>query len=181
MSHRSIRFGVIDEESNDKGPYKLARVKADGKKMDIELIDTTGVEGSPLKGSRVLILTPDGDDGKAVGIVYGPPVSQRTDKQKPGEVTYKNHATGTAVTFKANGDMVVDCVNDQVVTIKGKCTVTAGDRLTLKAPLVVVDGPARFKDDVIMEKNLDVSKDIANGGNMTTIGEHRDANGKHKP
>jgi hypothetical protein len=107
MANRSIRFGVIHEVSNDKGPYKLAKIMADGKKMDVELMDITGVEGSPLKDSRVIIFTPDGDDGKAVAIVYGPPVKDRTDLQKPGEVTYKNHKTNNKIVHKDNGDTIV--------------------------------------------------------------------------
>lgn len=170
-SHRSIRFGVVHEPSNDKGPYKLARVMADGKAMDVELMDITGVEGSPLKESRVIIFTPDGDDGKAVGIVYGPPIKERTDGQKPGEVTYKNHKTGTVTRLKDNGDMEIEVKGDQRITITGTGTI--------KAPTLILDADVQIKGNVQMDKNLHVTLDIANGGNMTTVGLHRDGAGGH--
>lgn len=112
MSNRNIRFGTVHEESNDKGPFKLGKVMADGKVMDVEFMDMTGSEGSPMKDSRVVIFTPDGDDGKAVAMVFGPPVKDRTDGQKPGEVTYKNHKTGSKVQMADDGSINTTSAKD---------------------------------------------------------------------
>lgn len=139
MTTRAIRFGVIHEESADKGPYKLATVMADGKPMDCEIADLTGIEGSPLKDSRVLLLTPDGDDGKAIGIVYGPPVKDRTDGQKPGEVTYKNHKTGNKIVHDKDGntqmktakDVVEDIGQNQTTKAAGTIKINTGGLLLL--------------------------------------------------
>lgn len=105
---RSIRIGVVMEESNDKGPFKIVKVMADGKPMDLTVLDITGSEGSPLKDSPVLILTADGDDGRAYGIIAGPPTKDRTDAQKPGEVTYKNHKRGQSVMLSDDGSIKAD-------------------------------------------------------------------------
>lgn len=103
-----IKFGVLHEESKDKGPFKLGVVMSDGKKMDAEILDMTGCEGSPIKDSRCLIFTPDGDDGKAVALIFGPPVKDRTDEQKPGEVTYKNHKKGQFIKMDDDGNIMVN-------------------------------------------------------------------------
>lgn len=169
MSHhaRYMRFGVIHDTSNDKGPYKLVKAMADGKKMDVEVMDITGVEGSPLKDSRLLILTPDGDDGKAVGLVYGPAVKDRTDQQKPGEVTYKNHKTGTVTTFRDNGDIEIDCKNDQIIKVKGNSTLTADGNVKIEASEITLKGSLKFEGDIV------------HTGNMTTSGVHTDSAGPH--
>jgi phage gp45-like len=128
MSSRSIRTGVVHEESNDKGPFKLVKVMADGKVMDLQVLDITGSEGSPLKDSQVLILTADGDDGRAYGIIAGPPTKDRTDKQKPGEVMYKNHKRGQSMALTDDGSVKIDAkknheitaANDVVIKSQGK-------------------------------------------------------------
>lgn len=128
MSNRNIRFGTVHEESKDKGPFKLGKAMADGKPMDVEFIDLTGIEGSPLKDSRCVIFTADGDDGKAIALVFGPPVKDRTDQQKPGEVTLKNHKTGSATQYADDGsinttakkDVNVKSAGDTIIKSDGK-------------------------------------------------------------
>lgn len=123
MSSRSIRFGVIYEESADKGPYKLAKVMSDGKVMDLEIMDIAGVEGSPLKDSRVIIFTPDGDDAKAIGIAFGPAVKDRTDGQSPGDVTYKNHKSGNVINHDKDGNTNITTPSGTLVNIAKDGTV----------------------------------------------------------
>ena len=106
MSNRNIRFGVVKEESADKGPHKLVRAISDGKSMDVKVWETTGISASPTKDSDMLILTPDGDDGKAVGFIMPPP-AKRTDGQKPGDVSYPNHVTGNTIVHDKDGNTVV--------------------------------------------------------------------------
>lgn len=134
-----IKFGVVHQESKDKGPYKLGQAMADGKVMDVEFCDLTGMEGSPLKDSRCIILSPDGDDGKAVAIVFGPAVKDRTDGQKPGEVTYKNHKSGTQRVFKDGGDEVVTIKKDQMEEIKGKQTIKADGQIKINGAKLLLN------------------------------------------
>lgn len=132
MSHRMIRFGVIKAPSNDKGPHKLTTVVADGKEMQVQVIEPYGVQGSPIKDGMVLILTPDGDDGKAVGIMMPPP-KDRVDQQKPGEVTYKNHVTGNRIQHDADGHTMIETKADERSTIGGSMTADVGSDRTDKA------------------------------------------------
>jgi phage gp45-like len=144
---RIIRFGVIHEESADKGPYKLTKVMADGKVMDLEVIDVAGAEGSPLKDSRVLIFTPDGDDGKAFGIAYGPPVKDRTDGQKPGEATYKNHKRGQRIKLDDDGNVVIDGAKN--------VKITTAENVEIKATNLKVEGKFQLKGDMSQEGSIE--------------------------
>jgi phage gp45-like len=144
MSSRNIRFGVIEEESKDAGPHKLVRVKADGKMMDLKIWEPYGVQGSPPKGSEVLIFAPDGDDGKAVGIAM-PPASQRVDGQKPGELTYINHVAGQKVKMSANGNVDVEC----------------SGTYTIKAPKIVFDGECHLGGDGGLPASMKGTRDSA--------------------
>lgn len=117
MSDRMIRFGVVTEVSKDAGPHKLIKVVADGKAMDVKIWEPYGVQGSAPAKSEVLIFTPDGDDGKAVGIVMPPP-KDRVDGQKTGEVTFKNHVAGQTAKFDENGNVSVECSGTIRLTAK---------------------------------------------------------------
>lgn len=59
-------------------------------------------------------------------------------------------------------------------------TVKDGLRLTLKdGELTLETTTSRLVCDVTIDGNLHVTKDITNDGNMTTVGTHTDAIGKH--
>jgi hypothetical protein len=106
MTSRSIRFGVLKEPSKDAGPYKMGKVLADGKMMDVQLWEPYGVQSSGVKDGEVLILTCDDDDSKAVGIVMPPP-KDRIDGQKEGEATYANTLTGNELKHDAEGNTIL--------------------------------------------------------------------------
>lgn len=108
-----IRFGEIIEVSNDKGPYKLVKVKSDGKEFDAHVWELQGVAGNPVKGSIGMIFTMDDDEGKSFIVPMVPP-AKRWDQQKEGELTYGNVLTGAYVKHHENGD----------TTIKAPGTVT---------------------------------------------------------
>lgn len=107
MNSRAIRFGYVSEESKDAGPFKLVKVVADGKEMDVLVHDVGGVSASPLKGSHVTILTADDDDGKAVGLIGGVPTKDRVDGLKPGEVDLRNHKRGQSIKFDDDGHLTI--------------------------------------------------------------------------
>jgi hypothetical protein len=144
MSNRIIRFGTVTEPSNDKGPHKLVRGVADGKPLDFKAWETDGVESNPVKGSDVLILTPDGDDGKAVGLIM-PPAKDRTDGQAEGEKTYKNHKTGNEIRHDKDGGTVkLHKSGDIGVLPKGGNNVFLGSLDAAgTSPVMTEAGPSR--------------------------------------
>ncbi len=140
MSDRNIRFGVITKTSADKGPHKLVTAIADGKEMVVQVFEPYGIQGSPLKDGVVLIFSPDGDDGKAVGIVMPAP-KDRVDQQKPGEVTLKNHDTGNRIQHTVDGHTLIDTKTDlrevvgadQTSDISGNKTTKAGGTIRVNS------------------------------------------------
>jgi phage gp45-like len=106
MSTSTHRWGVItdDGESADKGPYKLIKVAADGKEMYADVGESYGVQGSPIKGSKVLLYCPDGDEGRAVVIFCQPPPAKRITGQSPGEIAHMNHVTGSYMQHANDGN-----------------------------------------------------------------------------
>lgn len=105
MSSSNYRHGEIIEVSEDKGPYKLVKVKVDGKEIIAKMQESYGIQAAPAKGSLCFIICPDGDEGRALAIIEPAP-SKRTDKQKPGEVSYGNPETGSVIKHQANGDTI---------------------------------------------------------------------------
>lgn len=121
MSHgRMIRTGVVVEESKDAGPHKMIKVTADGKQMDVKVLDFAGLSGSPLKDSEVLLLIPDDDDGRAYAIPLGPPTKDRVDGQKPGEVDVRNHKSGSSTKYKDGGNVETHATADAIIKSDGK-------------------------------------------------------------
>ena len=100
-----IFFGAIKSVSNDKGPFVLAQVIADGKTRPAELISLYGNNFNPPNGSRCLLIEADGDGGKLSALVIDDP-ALRFDGHKEGEVRTGNTMTGTNTLLNDQGDMV---------------------------------------------------------------------------
>lgn len=160
---RGARQGVVVAESRDTGPFPLVQVLADGKRHDVTILNMTGLTGSPLKDSAVLIVPVEGQDDILYGIIAGPPTSGRVDRLKPGETTLKNHKTGSMVTMKDNGDIVVDCKNDERVTVNGSSVVVAKTLIRLDAPTIEIEGFVKIKGDIVQQ------------GGITSTGVHKAA------
>jgi len=103
MTDRNMFYAELIEVSADKGPYMLARAAADGDEFDVRIHNQHGVASNPLKGSLILVNCPDGDLGKAVGMIEPPP-ADRIDQQKEGEVRIKNLKSGKQQTVELDDD-----------------------------------------------------------------------------
>lgn len=108
MSTAQHRWGTLKKVSNDKGPYKIATGNFDGKEIDFIVVDMSGMQTNPLEKSQVFLITPDGDEGRAFGLVLPPP-AKRVDQQKEGEVTMINHKDGKGqfVKLDDNGNVII--------------------------------------------------------------------------
>lgn len=126
------RWAEIIGESNDKGPFKLLRVRSEGHEFDCIVMDPYGLQSSPIKDGQAWILPFNGDNGQAIAFVLPPP-AKRVDQQKPGEVSLKNHVTGNRRYMDNDGDtreatkrhFIVSAEKDAYVTTKGHSVVKA--------------------------------------------------------
>ena len=108
------RWGQITEVSNDKGPYKLARVQSEGHEMEVLIVEPTGVQANPLKDSQIYIFPTNADNGQVIGIALPPP-AKRVDQQKEGEVTYSNLLTENAIKHDADGNTTITTPSGAVI------------------------------------------------------------------
>lgn len=103
---RMIRWGKIKTVSKDQGPYRLAEVESDGKSLDVHLLDPFGLQANPHADAHVLLFVPDGDEGKACGLVMPRP-KDRWDGLKEGEVGLKNFDKGQSIHMDADGNVMI--------------------------------------------------------------------------
>lgn len=127
----TIMWAEVVKASNDKGPYKLVRVKSDDHEFTATVIEPTGFHGSPMKGGKVLVALPDGDMGKAT-VIGGIAPKDRVDGQKEAELTLMNHKSSVSAKF---GD-------------DGKITLTGN---------VVINGPVEINGDITHNGNMTTS------------------------
>lgn len=109
------RWGDIITESNDKGPYKLVRVQSEGHEFDAIVIESYGMQASPIEKGQVFVLPCNTDNGQAVALVLPPP-AKRVDQQKPGEVSIKNHVSGNRTYMDNDGDTRSAMKRDSIVS-----------------------------------------------------------------
>lgn len=105
MGYATIFWAEVTEPSNDKGPYKLARVKSDDHEFNAQVLDSMGAFGNPMKGGQALVVLPDGVMEKAV-IIGGVPPAKRRDGTVEAESGMGNFKAGTEMIFKDDGTIV---------------------------------------------------------------------------
>lgn len=159
MSDRNIRWAEVITPSKDVGPYKLTEIETDGKRMDIDVVEPHGLQSVPHKGGKVLVLVPDGDEGKAVGIIMPRP-KDRIDGQKEGETRLQNHDRGQYVYLDDNGDIRINSPNSKVI-------IESASEVTIKTGKLKIEADVEIKGNVTME------------GNFDQTGVHTDSNGLH--
>jgi hypothetical protein len=96
------RFGVVLGPSNDKGPFKLIRVRSEMREFTAIVDDPYGLVGNPVKGTLVRL-----DGGLDGGMETAKPIDlskKRFDGLKAGEALFGNTETKTHVKLKENGD-----------------------------------------------------------------------------
>ncbi len=119
------RWADLVEVTNDKGPYKLARFKADNHEFVAQIFDPYGIQGNPPKGSQAFVIPVDHDEGKMLAFVMPPP-KDRVDQQKTGEMQIKNHVAGQSLKLDESGNIAVNASGDHTEAFGGEHTETIG-------------------------------------------------------
>lgn len=100
------RWAQLIEVSNDKGPYKIARVQSEGHEFDVTIVEPSGVQTNPLKESQIFVFPMNSDTGQAIALALPPP-AKRTDEQKEGEAWFGNHKQGQFIKMDDDGNIVI--------------------------------------------------------------------------
>ena len=125
-----LKWGKVKSTSNDKGPYRLVEVEAEGKTIMAVVANSGGAISNPTVGSMALVLLPGGEDGRAAVIPMHPP-RKRRDKMREGEEGIFNCLTEALFLFDADGNCVLTVPKDWNVTITGKGNITIKGDLAL--------------------------------------------------
>ncbi|MEQ8823849.1 MAG: hypothetical protein RIC14_05700 [Filomicrobium sp.] len=121
-----VFWGEITEVSNDKGPYKLIKVKSHDHPFDAVVMEPYGVQASPVVGGQALVTIVDNDLGKATAQILPPP-KKRVDGQSEGELTLINHKTGKSIVIDKDGNVVINATTLKInadIEITGNITQT---------------------------------------------------------
>ena len=151
-------WGELIEVSNDKGPYKLFKVKAFDDEIQVYAGEAYGMQANPVKGSLVAFHAMDHDMGKAIATNIMPPPKDRIDQQKEGEVSVANTATTANTKYNEDGDIVHTPKEGQKVIINGD---------------VEINGNMSWNGDI------EHDGDRSQTGDFTQDGVHTDSNGTH--
>lgn len=146
----TIRTGELIEESKDKGPFRLARAAFDGDEKDVILINDHGIISAPLKGSHLILLEADGEDGKIYAIAFAPP-AQRIDQNKPGENRIKNLKTMALIEQTDEGHTNIYTPKNATIKADGDVEVEAKGKVTVKAPNIELEGEIKIKGNITQE------------------------------
>lgn len=137
----TIRWGNLTEVSSDKGPYKLSTFDVDGAERICKVLDVSGIQTNPMKGSQAMIICPDGDEGRAIAIAIPPP-AERTDLQKEGETTFTNHKDKQYIALKEGGHIEVKAKGNRTENLDGNHDEKVGGNINVTSGGILHLNPA---------------------------------------
>lgn len=177
-----IKLASVSLPGKDDKFYPDAQIIFNGTTADCVPIYPYGMHANAPVDSHFILFTLNGQAENKAGIPFNPQL--RRKNLKPGEMYVGNDVTGSQVFFDEDGNIIVNCENDETVTIKGASTVNiTGDaaitiggeatidvsgNTTLTTPLATVDGDLTVTGKLIVEGDTELgatvtsnSKDIS--------------------
>lgn len=165
MDKYIIQSGQVSLPGKDNKPFPLTQIQAYGQAADVVVLNPYGMHSNPPADSYAITFAINGQNENRAALCYKPDIRQKD--LKPGETVFGNDVTGSRVFFDEDGNIIVNCENDENVTIKGACNITVDGDVTIVAPLVKVDG------------NFEVTGDTALGAVVTSSGTNISNDHKH--
>jgi len=112
------RWGVVIKASNDKGPFKLIRVKSEMREFTAMIHDPYVLVGNPAPGTLVKLSSmTDGGMETAMPVDLS---AKRFDGLKGGEALIGNTETKTHIHLNEKGEAVINSEADVIVNTKGQ-------------------------------------------------------------
>lgn len=164
-SKDNIQLAAVTLSGKDDGPFPSCQVTAYDVAADVIVLWPYGMHGGPPVNSYAISFAFNGEQENRAVMVYRPDL--RPKNKKPGEVEFGNFVHGSTIFFDDDKNIVVNCENDQIVTIKGAsiinvtgdADITVGGEVNLTTSKLTVDG------------DLEVTGDTTLGATVTSNGK----------
>jgi len=174
-----IQLGQVSLPGNDSGPMPVTQVQSYGQASDVLVVWPYGMHGNLPVDSYTISWSINGQQENRAVIGFKPDIRQKNLKE--GEVIFGNFVRKSTTFYDDDGNIIVNCENDEKVTIKGAsivnitgnasltiggaATIDVTGNTTLTTPLATVDG------DLTVTGNLTVETDTILGANVTSNGK----------
>lgn len=182
-----IKLAAVSLPGKDDKFYPDTQITFNGSTADAVSIYAYGTHANAPVDSHFLLFSLNGQAENKAGIAFNPELRQKN--LKPGEVVHGNFVTGSTVFYDEDGNIVVNCEKDEIVTIKGASTVnitgnaaiTIGGEATidvtgnttLTTPLATVDGNLTVTGDLTVTRDTILSATVtSNGKDISNTHKH---------
>lgn len=167
---KDIQRGRVSLVGDDSGDVPITQVQSYAQADDAAVIWPYGMHGNlPINSTTVTFLINGQSENRAI-IGYRPDLRQKGLKE--GEMIFGNFVTKSTTFYDDEGNIVVNCENDEKVTIKGAseiniandANITVGGTATLTAPESVVDGNLTVTGNFEAQGSTTLSSTVTSGG-----------------
>lgn len=119
-----VKWSNVSFVMPDTGNFPRTQVKYNGKASDMTVITPYGLWHNLPMDSLVLTMNVQGQEESKAGIGNTP--KKRFKGLKEGEVVVGNALTLSSIKFDEQGNIYIECKNNEKVTITGNYDLTAG-------------------------------------------------------
>jgi len=171
-----IQLGQVSLPGDDSGPMPVTQVQSYGQASDVLVIWPYGMHGNIPVDSYTISWSINGQQENRAVIGFKPDIRQKN--LKPGEVIFGNFLRKSTTFYDDDGNIIVNCENDEKVTIKGAsvinitgdATITVGGKTDITVtgntkittPLLTVDGDLTVTGDTTLSATVTSNgKDIS--------------------
>lgn len=152
----SIQIAHVTLSGKDDGPFPACQVSVYGVAADAVVLWPYGMHGGLPVDSYAISFPINGQQENRMVMGYRPDL--RMKDKKPGEMQFGNFLRGSTIFYDDDGNIVVNCENDETVTIKGAAVVnitgdadiTVGGETTLTTSKLTVDGDLTVTGDTAL-------------------------------
>lgn len=168
MTKNNIQQGWVSLVGNDDKIMPATQVEGYGEADDVTVLWPYGMHGNLPTDSYTVTFLINGQSENRAAIGFRPDLRQKG--LKAGEVIFGNFFRKSTTLYDDEGNIVVNCENDEKVTIKGASVInitgdadiTVGGNTTLTTPLMTVDGDFTVTGDTTLGANVTSNgKDIS--------------------
>lgn len=124
-----IKQAYISSVNNDSNIFPTTEVSYNLKKSKVIRFSPYGLCSNVPANSNVILLSADGQE--SLKYALSDDMQNRYKNLKEGEVVLYNYLSGSYIYLKENGDVKVDCKNNEIIDVVGDVDITVGGDATI--------------------------------------------------